>query len=452
LLLDANVMIESRGSEKAVHMFLFERILISCKEMKDKKKSWSSKKLSGGNGSLNGQSYQFRGGVYIINIEGIISSTRSGHCELKVFYRGADPEEMESFAMKFLHEEPLKAWESQMNQLLDRTRRRSAPVKSRENESQHINLPTGRGASTSMITPKSSHAAESSIQANFDKETQRRRGVPKPDLRAFERTPLPRTEEESPTTPIGPVRLLPPPRHTSKHSSADLSKPLRSLDNALQELNELLEHVDEDTTLDSPEALVAQLPPPPLHAPPPVPTRKGSMNSSSSTSTQEEILPTPAITPSSQTPEPHIALTTPNTTTSNMTTPNTTTPNMTTPNTTTPNMTTPNTSTSTMDTMVKAKVHFQEDIFVMFLPRTITFHTLIVRLNDKIHELKPPNERAQALKAWRYKVRYEDEDGDFITMRRDEDVPLAMRLALAGSKSGGGSGRRVIHLFVDEKD
>jgi cell division control protein 24 len=85
--------------------------------------------------------------------------------------------------------------------------------------------------------------------------------------------------------------------------------------------------------------------------------------------------------------------------------------------------------------LIKIKAHYQSssDIFILFLPITTTYATLMQRLEEK----RPVTTTSSI-----GKVRYQDEDGDYITIGSDEDVEVAVRLAMVDGR------RRVLNVYV----
>ena len=85
---------------------------------------------------------------------------------------------------------------------------------------------------------------------------------------------------------------------------------------------------------------------------------------------------------------------------------------------------------------LKCKVHHSGDIFVLFVnPTTITYSSLLARVSEKV---SPSSETGQE----NVKLRYEDEDGDYITIYGDDDVRLAIRLVETQTR------KRVLNLYV----
>ena len=68
---------------------------------------------------------------------------------------------------------------------------------------------------------------------------------------------------------------------------------------------------------------------------------------------------------------------------------------------------------------VKVKVHFQDDIFVIQVPRSTEFSDLVDKVGKKIRLCGPRRDDAPL------RVKYKDEDGDLISLGSTEDVQMA---------------------------
>jgi hypothetical protein len=69
--------------------------------------------------------------------------------------------------------------------------------------------------------------------------------------------------------------------------------------------------------------------------------------------------------------------------------------------------------------VVKVKVHFNEDIFILLVPRTIDYDGLVEQIRRKIRLLGPmPDEPVRLM--------YKDHDGDMVAVNSSEDVQIAL--------------------------
>jgi len=81
-----------------------------------------------------------------------------------------------------------------------------------------------------------------------------------------------------------------------------------------------------------------------------------------------------------------------------------------------------------MPQMVKVKVHFLEDIFVISVPRSTEFEELVERVGKKIRLCGPRREDGPL------KVKYLDEDGDMVSLGSTEDVQMAFETMRPGNQ------------------
>jgi len=68
---------------------------------------------------------------------------------------------------------------------------------------------------------------------------------------------------------------------------------------------------------------------------------------------------------------------------------------------------------------VKVKVHFGNDIFVIQVSRAMEFQELLDKVGKKIRLCGPRRDDGPL------RIKYEDEEGDLISMRSTEDVEMA---------------------------
>ncbi|KTW25719.1 hypothetical protein T552_03331 [Pneumocystis carinii B80] len=120
-----------------------------------------------------------------------------------------------------------------------------------------------------------------------------------------------------------------------------------------------------------------------------------------------------------------------------------------------PNTTTGNISPSTIphtrlegnknENQVKIKVNYLDDIFVIIVAPTIGYAQLMERVERKIHlcgnyatkNLKQP-----------LRIRYQDEDGDHITINSDEDVQMAVEMRHLYGTEGLSGTQGIVNLYV----
>ena len=78
--------------------------------------------------------------------------------------------------------------------------------------------------------------------------------------------------------------------------------------------------------------------------------------------------------------------------------------------------------------LVKVKVHFHEDIFVIQVPRMTEYEELVERVGKKIRLCGPRRDDGPL------RVKYKDEDGDLVSLGSTEDVQMAFEAFRPGSQ------------------
>ncbi|KAL1924888.1 uncharacterized protein VTP21DRAFT_4542, partial [Calcarisporiella thermophila] len=81
----------------------------------------------------------------------------------------------------------------------------------------------------------------------------------------------------------------------------------------------------------------------------------------------------------------------------------------------------------------KLKLNYGQDMYVITVPTTIPFSELMAKIELKIRR-NPQATQAEGDRLW---IKFQDEDGDMVTMNSDEDVRLAFA-SIAGA----------VHLYV----
>lgn len=87
-------------------------------------------------------------------------------------------------------------------------------------------------------------------------------------------------------------------------------------------------------------------------------------------------------------------------------------------------------SLSNFSTTMKIKVNYADDIFVIVVPQDIEYRELCDRVERKIRLCSTRRDESIPIR-----IKYQDEDGDYITINSDEDVLMAFegRLAAGGN-------------------
>ncbi|PWN48843.1 hypothetical protein IE53DRAFT_318658 [Violaceomyces palustris] len=178
LLLSDVFMVAKSDTEREYHVYLFEKILLCCKEVipaTSKKNSKNNallakqKAVSGSKKSKN--MLQLKGRIFINNVTGAFSSSKmassqgapiSGSYSLQVWWRG--DVDQESFGLKCKNEEQLKQWQAAINKLIDEVNMRRMQAAAQYGQSagispggsMNMNM-TGFGANGRRNTATSSH-------------------------------------------------------------------------------------------------------------------------------------------------------------------------------------------------------------------------------------------------------------------------------------------------------
>jgi len=93
---------------------------------------------------------------------------------------------------------------------------------------------------------------------------------------------------------------------------------------------------------------------------------------------------------------------------------------------------------------VKVKITYGTDIFVVVVPSDVSYVTLVQKVRHKLHVC------SNVARDGPLRIKYQDEDGDYVTISSDEDVALAIetRSQPGNVASQGIAGAGVINLLV----
>ncbi|KAJ3208089.1 hypothetical protein HDU67_007027 [Dinochytrium kinnereticum] len=164
LLLADKFPMTSNDTEREYNLYLFERILLCCKDIgKSKRKSKKNDKDSGL------PQYALKGNIYINSITGVqdTSDVTIGVFGVKVFWK--DVVDMESFSLKCRNEEQVKLWKERLEKQveLDRTRRRAGSTDANSNPLGLLYNNNGQLRGATDEYPDSAYAA-SSFRPSFE--------------------------------------------------------------------------------------------------------------------------------------------------------------------------------------------------------------------------------------------------------------------------------------------
>ncbi|KAA6410952.1 MAG: Rho guanyl nucleotide exchange [Lasallia pustulata] len=134
-----------REVEREYKVYLFERILLCCKEINPNKQK---NKMLGNNKSLIDKKgkprLQLKGRIFMQNVTDVMSISKAGSYSIQIFWRG-DPG-VENFVVKFSSEEVMNRWRSQVEaqkKVLSDSARRSSHAGTSETEFTYMR---GQGA------------------------------------------------------------------------------------------------------------------------------------------------------------------------------------------------------------------------------------------------------------------------------------------------------------------
>ncbi|PWY98848.1 hypothetical protein BCV70DRAFT_192816 [Testicularia cyperi] len=155
LLLLSDIFLVAKGdTEREYHVYLFEKILLCCKEIlptTQKKGNKNNSLLKQKNGTTSATAsgkkpkttLQLKGRIFINNVTGAYANSKmssilgapSGQHALQVWWRG--DQDHESFALRCKNEEQLKQWQTAINKLIDEVNLRRQHAAAQHYSQQH---------------------------------------------------------------------------------------------------------------------------------------------------------------------------------------------------------------------------------------------------------------------------------------------------------------------------
>ncbi|KAF4974420.1 hypothetical protein FZEAL_8675 [Fusarium zealandicum] len=135
--------------EKDYEIYLFESILLCCKEISaSKSKDKKDKTRSSGPKVRNKTAkLQLKGRIFMTNVTDVVSFSKPGHHSVQIWWKG-DPG-VENFTIKFLNEETLKKWVG----VLEGQRKHNAPRASTNSDSATADFAWTRDLAGGMENP-----------------------------------------------------------------------------------------------------------------------------------------------------------------------------------------------------------------------------------------------------------------------------------------------------------
>ncbi|KAJ1833143.1 Guanine nucleotide exchange factor for Cdc42p [Coemansia sp. RSA 2711] len=423
LHLHDSFVMSTTGVERVLLIYLFENILICCKEVSEKDKRRPQKHRS--------NALQLKGRIFLFSIHSVVDTSRESHLSLTIYWRDVV---MENFSLACRTEDQLKLWKGTMERLMARTKERAAEQAQASPSSQQL-LQAQRSASgqhdsyesedDASMPRRGRYSEGSSLTAAMQQEKAqgalayrktydgagRARGGAK-KLAGDYQAELVDGIERSATISTFHRRQG---TGGSSSSFGDAADQHRSRSSPMS---------------GAPYYSKQDMPPvPPVHrVDDGRPAGKGPgtipISSPMPTAFTSAISPmTPGTVGAPTTASPLPASSTP-------------------------------VQPGAPPKAVKVKVHFQNDIFVIIIRNSVTFDDLVGRVDRKIKICAGPhvginssNEQDIAAAALlNIRMRYQDEDGDMILIGSDEDVQLAFESANAARRDE--TTMSTLNLFV----
>jgi len=101
-----------------------------------------------------------------------------------------------------------------------------------------------------------------------------------------------------------------------------------------------------------------------------------------------------------------------------------------------------------MQPQVKVRVSYSNDIFIIIVPYNITYPQLMDRIERKIRICGTNGQTTIPPLTTGIRIRYQDEDGDFITMNSDDDVQMAFDVFCDPVLTEGTIGIVTLHVQI----
>ncbi|KAI8914354.1 hypothetical protein EDD86DRAFT_199148 [Gorgonomyces haynaldii] len=470
LILKDKFPMQVNDVEREYHIYLFDRVLLCCKEMPSLRRK-------------NELVFAVKGNIFMTSIQEIrdVSRPEEGYFELKVYWR--DSGELETFTLRCRNQEQLRLWKDRFDMIyasvkangrpvstLD-TRQRTGDDQDRYQRSKSVNMAQiaemSQMRKSSVMRPQEAPSRSSSMsQGPLSPSPFGRNQSPFSNGYISTRRQS-QTKETDYVASMRSLEVTEQPRQRSNSSNVIVAPPLSSM--------------KRDRTTSGPSATgppTMALPPTPLERRPPTPSERRPPNMALPQAPRvppagpPPSVPLPAPPPSKPLPRgppsiplpgapsgppsmplpstpsgpPSIPLPAPP---SNSSTPLTAPPSapLPTPPVASPPRSTPpviplpqspevtrrSTGTrSATSQLLKLKTHYGQDIFILAVPsKDCKFEDVLEKIERKIRICG-----SQLPEGRRLKLKYKDEDGDFIIVNTDEDLELAFEAVRAAGDRG----------------
>ncbi|KAJ2891051.1 Guanine nucleotide exchange factor for Cdc42p [Coemansia aciculifera] len=117
LFLHDSFVMSTTDVKRELLIYLFENILICCKEVNEKERRRNQKHKS--------NALQLKGRIFLFSIHSVVDTSRDGQLSLTIYWRDVV---MENFSLACRTEDQLKLWKSTMERLITRTRDRQSAL------------------------------------------------------------------------------------------------------------------------------------------------------------------------------------------------------------------------------------------------------------------------------------------------------------------------------------
>ncbi|KAJ2594883.1 Guanine nucleotide exchange factor for Cdc42p [Coemansia sp. RSA 1722] len=441
LYLHDTFVMSTTGVERELLIYLFENILICCKEVseKDKKRSQRHKP----------NALQLKGRIFLFSIHSVVDTSRDGHLSLTIYWRDVV---MENFSLACRSEEQLKLWKSTMEKLIARTNERASAAnqaanagsaqaqqqggnnKDYDSEEEISHMRRGRyseGSSlTSAIQQEKAHQSSLSYRKTYDGAASRNRSNGK-KLAGDYHNEIAEGIERAATISTFHRRQA---TNGSSSSFGDSSDPMHR-----------------NRTSPMPAGYYGKQDIPPVPVPPfqrsdGDPASRPTMQKAPGTIHINSPVPT-AFTSSISPMTPGLNGGPYNGQVSVMSSVATPVPSV-------ASSQTIGHQPSSPAKVVKVKVHFHNDIYVVIARQEMQFKELVDRVDRKIKICAGPHvgitsgleQDILSAPPLNIRMRYQDEDGDMVMINSDEDVQLAFESANAAKMDESAIG--TLNIFV----
>lgn len=423
------------GFEREYHLYLFENIILCCKESNQSKKSNPLSKKPKDKSNVNNNSKRsslvLKGRIYMAYITNVTCSKRDNGYFMHISWGQDDALDTGFFDIRFRNEELLNQWESTIRKMVARYQQQDT------NQLQHTNTNESEEDSTTTTT------------ANDDSTTNSMSGTP--SLNSFK--PLPSEPEINNATqpaqrtmsgssagsngssstsyfPYSSMNSLPeefgaftivssskPSKHSStNNNSSTTTTPNRNRSASTPSLTHVPTTGATNGKKDSVSSSTNNVPPMP-----PLPSNVSAAPTNSRIKSESAAVDR-SKQQQQQSQQSHINIATgqreqsTSSFDSNISSGNRSISSSSSTTTTT-------TVPSNLNGQLKVKLHYIDDSFLIIVPSSIKYSQLLERIERKIRLCGKQTPSP-------LRIKYKDEDDDFVSINSDEDIQMALELSI----------------------